>query len=147
MTNISYKRLIIGLASCGILLVGALSAPGSRATAAPVKAPALPVVIQGQVLATHSTSISVRTPAQRPSCAPGQMCPTYIVTGVTFTVDIAHAVYESPLGRSISDKPAVGLHIIVVGASTGAHALRAVVVERVATPAPSATGTPQALTT
>jgi len=138
LTNIFYKRLVIGLASCGILLAGALGAPGLYAAAAPTQAP--PVVIQGQVTVAHGTSISVRTPDQRPSCAPGQMCPTYIVEGVTFTVDITHAVYESPLGRPISDKQTVGLHIIVVGASTGAHALRASVVERIVVPA--ATRTP-----
>ncbi len=138
MTTIPYSRLIIGLASCGFLLAGALDASGVRVAAAP--APAPPVVIQGQVTAAHGTSISVRTPDQRPSCALGQMCPMYIIAGGAFTVDIAHAVYESSTGRPISDKLTVGLHVIVVGAATGAHALRASVVERIAMP--SATATP-----
>ncbi len=139
MTTIPYKRLIIGLTSCGFLLAGALGAPRLRVAAAPPKVSAPPVVIQGQVTAAHGTSISVRTPDQRPLCAQGQMCPMYIIAGGAFTVDIAHAVYESSLGRPISDKPTVGRQIIVVGAATGAHALRASVVERIVAPAATAT--------
>lgn len=59
------------------------------------------------------------------------MCPTFIIAGATFAVDISRAVYESSTGRPIADKPAVGAMIVAVGTPTGARALQASVVERI----------------
>jgi len=131
MTTRSRRRLIVGLTACGLALTGVLGASSAPVAAAPPGSSAPPTVIQGQVTAARGTSIVVRTPAQRPSCVRGAVCPTFIIAGTTFTVDISRAVYESSTGRPITDKPAVGAMIVAVGASTGARALRASVVERI----------------
>ncbi len=133
MTTRSRRRLIVGLTTRGLALTGALGASSAPVAAAPAPlgSAASPTVIQGQVTAARGMSIVVRTPAQRPSCARGAVCPTFIIAGATFAVDISRAVYESSTGRPIADKPAVGAMIVAVGTPTGARALQASVVERI----------------
>lgn len=124
MATISRRGVISGAVGASLLLplVGLTGLTAAQDA---------PVVIQGRVVAVHRASMSVQTPAQRPSCAAGRKCPTYIVAGRVLTVDLSGAVNESPQGQSLTTAPAVGSAVVVVGVRTGPFALRASVVERI----------------
>lgn len=138
------------LAGTAVALLGGMIALGGMASATAVPRVTVwratvttthsvpPMVIQGRVMAIHGTTITVRTPAQRPPCGAGQICPMYVIAGTTFVVDSSTATHEAANGRSIHDRLAVGAQVVVVGTTTGSsvkgvHRLRASVVERIVT--------------
>ncbi|HEX5324449.1 MAG TPA: hypothetical protein VFW40_11725 [Capsulimonadaceae bacterium] len=59
---------------------------------------AVPMVLQGHVVAVQKDSVTIRTPNIRPTPEPGKMTPMYIIAGTTFKADISKALFESPLG-------------------------------------------------
>lgn len=124
------------------LLGGTVALGGmARATAAPRQATAHsapPAVIQGSITAIHGMTITIRTPAQRPPCGAGQICPMYVIAGTTFVVDTSAAMHEGANGQVVRDRLAVGARVVVVGTIAGssvkgAHRLRASVIERIVT--------------
>lgn len=137
--------LLGGTAALGGMSGAAASPRTAAAHAASHNAP--PMVIQGRIMAIRGQTITVRTPAQRPPCGAGQICPMYVIAGTTFVIDTSTASHEAANGRVIRDKLAVGARVVVVGTATGSsvkgvHRLRASVVERiVTTPRASAMGT------